>query len=428
MNSFAMGSIEAWVPRGLVSDGECAISAPVTGEGLCPMRISWDKGKINRIEAIDSSPESLLKLLLPRLVEPHAHLDKVFTWKKFPNFKGTYESALQTNLEEHKVRTFQEVYIRAEKALKLALKNGLRAIRTHVDCFGMAGNHSWEALIDLKKKWQNLIELQCVALVPLDYWSSKEGNLLASRVARSGGILGGVLVPPFEKRKSHRYLFELLKLANQLQCGVDLHIDESDKKPAAGLNQLIRVLDHVENNIAITCSHSSSMGLLSRRKIEFLAERLAHHQVNVIALPLTNAWLLSRQERVTPIQRPVAPVKQLQQSGVTVAIGGDNVQDSWFPFGNCDPIAMMSCSMPLIQLAPWERLGLSAFTTCAAEVMGLEWDNTLQVGCPADFVVLDSSCWVEALSIPSPREIIIKGELLEDEMIPASKNPEIFDE
>ena len=43
--------------------------------------------------------------MLPRLVEPHAHIDKAFTWKKFPNLDGTYKGALTANLSEIENRT-----------------------------------------------------------------------------------------------------------------------------------------------------------------------------------------------------------------------------------------------------------------------------------------------------------------------------------
>ena len=422
MTSSDIGILEAWVPRGLVANGSDVLSAPVTSEGLCPLKISWENGKINNLEVINNSSRKYSKLLLPRLVEPHAHIDKAFTWGEFPNLSGTYGEALQANLNEFKCRTINQMVFRAEKALKLALNNGLRSVRTHIDSFGISGKQSWKTLIDLKIQWESLIELQCVALVPLEYWSTEEGNALAALVANSGGLLGGVLVPPFDLRASYRDLFNLLSLANQLGCGIDLHIDESDKYPAAGLKQLLRVLNDIQLNVPITCSHSSSMGLLPKRELKKLAERLAHHKVNVIALPLTNSWLLGRQGKNTPVQRPLAPIRQLQTAGVTVAIGGDNMQDPWFPFGNFDPMALMAFSMPLTQLAPWQRVGLAPFTTAAASLMNLDWDGTIEIGNPADFVVLEANSWAEALSAPPRRDLIVNGSLLKKEIISTSKH------
>ncbi len=405
--------LEAWFPRGLVRNGNDVLSAQVSVEGLCPLRIAWDKGKIISIQVIESKSALPSKFLLPRLVEPHSHIDKAFTWNKFPNLKATYEGALEVNLEEYKVRTVEDVRSRSERALNIALRSGLRAIRTHVDSFGLSGHQNLETLLELKREWESFIHLQCVALVPLEYWDTGEGRLLASRVASAGGLLGGVIAPPFDNNESFLNLLKLVQLASQLNCGIDLHIDESDRYPGYGIKKLIQVLRHTDVRVPITCSHSSSMGLLRPGELCRLADQISHYGVNVIALPLTNSWLLGRYSNKTPITRPIAPIRQLQKAGVIVAVGGDNVQDPWFPLGRLDPIELISLSMPITQLAPWYRLGLAPFTTSAAAVMGMQWDGTIGVGSPADFVVIDASSWTEALTTKTKRQILLSGKWLE---------------
>ena len=107
--------------------------------------------------------------------------------------------------------------------------------------------------------------------------------------------------------------------------------------------------------------------------------------------------------------RPLAPVRQLQRAGVCVAIGGDNVADPWFPGGCFDPLALMAASLPLTQLAPWQRLGLAPFTTAAATLMDLEWDGLIAEEAPADLIVLEASGWHDALMRPPERRILISG-------------------
>ena len=410
-------SLEALVPRGLIDCAKVVLDAEITTEGLCPLIIGLENGHISKIQTLENSSNSTLRLLLPRFVETHAHIDKAFTGIDFPNLDGTYNGALKANLEEHKFRTKQKVRDRAQKALRMALFNGLRAIRTHIDSFGVCGKESWDALLEIKNEWESLIELQLVALAPLHFWSSDQGILFARRVADEGGLLGGVLTPPFDKRETKDSLSQVLSLANRFGCGVDIHIDEANHSPAAGLRLLIDVLTNNDINVPITCSHLSSMGLLPPKVQQHFAEQLAHYQVNVVALPLTNSWLLGRSHRGTPIKRPLAPVRQLQYAGVNVSIGNDNVQDPWYPLGNFDPLSLISFSMPILQIAPWSRLGLAPFTTAAARLMGLKWDGLIRVGGPADFVLLDASSWAEAMcSLPS-RKIIVNGNWLEEKLM-----------
>ena len=173
--------------------------------------------------------------------------------------------------------------------------------------------------------------------------------------------------------------------------------------------------------VAITCSHASSLALLPQRNCDRLADRLAAANIAVVALPTTNFWLLGRQPGRTPWRRPLAPIRLLQQAGVPVAIGGDNVQDPWYPGGDFDPIELLRFAAPAAQLAPWRRLGLAPFTSAAARLMGLDWDGVLRLGSPADLVVLGVSSWSELLARPPQRRVLRAGEWLQP---PAAEAPQ----
>ena len=408
----ASGCIDVLVPRCLIGDGANICGLPVDLEGLCSLRLSWVDGKISSIKGISESSNIPNEILMPRFVEPHAHIDKAFTWSRDPNLKGSYYGAFEANLRNYQVRSEHDLLCSSEKSLALAFSNGIRAIRSHIDSFGENAFKDWDLLEDVRKKWQEKMLLQYVALVPLAFWETYEGEILAKRVAFSQDLLGGVVAPPFNKKKTFKSLLHLIQLANQLDCDIDLHIDESQSSPAAGLKLLLKALDQVENKVSITCSHLSSMGLLGQQKLSQLAAKLYSYKVNVVALPLTNSWLLGRKDRSTLIKRPLAPIFQLQKAGVVVAVGGDNVNDSWFPLSNLDPINLMAFSMSIAHLSPWDRLGISPFTTSAAHLLGLEWKGNLEIGSPADWVLLDSNSWVEALSSKPKKRVVVKGKFL----------------
>ena len=195
-------------------------------------------------------------------MEPHAQLDKAFSWSRSPNLKGSYKEALASNLSEYQLRSKDELLFSIEKSLNLALVNGIGAIRSHIDSFGKTAMRDWDLLENVRTKWREKIFLQFVALVPLEFWQTYEGELLAQKVAFNGHLLGGVIAPPFNKKKTFKSLLHLVQLANRLNCDIDLHIDESQSCPAAGLKLLLEVLGEIKNEISITCSHLSSMGLL----------------------------------------------------------------------------------------------------------------------------------------------------------------------
>lgn len=386
---------------------------PVGADGLVAVRLEQHQGRVTSLtplaEAGPRPGEAPLPLALTPLVEPHAHLDKCFSAEAFPNWEGTMAQALALNQREYQQRSAELVHRRAERALQRAWCQGLRAIRSHIDSVGPGARPSWEALVGLRQAWAARLELQLVALTPVTHWLGPEGEQLARWVGEHGGLLGGVIGPPYAGGPSDRRALEaLLRLAERWGCGVDLHVDEADRQPGRGVALVAAAARRLATTVPITCSHASSLALLSERPQQQLAERLAASGIAVVALPTTNAWLLGRRAGRTPLLRPQAPVHELQRAGVAVAVGGDNVQDPWFPGGDFDPIELLRFSVVAAHLHPWRRLGLAPFTTGAARVLGLAWDGVLRCGGPADLVVLAASSWPELLA-RNPERWVLRG-------------------
>ena len=405
------GKAEVLIPRNLclIEDFD---NLKIDIEGLCPVSISWEDGFVSELKPLKEKNKKPKNILFPRFVETHSHIDKSFTWGDFPNLESTYRGALSVNLEEHKTRTKDKVIKRVEKSLKLAIKNGYRAIRSHIDTYQSQSIDIWIELFKLQKRFSSKLTLQFVALAPLEFWNTSNGEKLVKILSSHGGILGGVLVPPFNKKETSKFLSKMLLLASKYKLEIDLHIDESIIEPGAGIKVLLETIENLKiKSIPITCSHLSSLISLSHREILNLGEKMAEKNIKVIALPLTNFWLLNRSNKTTSLKRPVAPIKQLQKSHVDVSLGSDNVQDPWYPFGNFDPFYMLSCSMPMLQLNPWERMTLSSIFLAPSRLLNLKWDGLIKKGCPADFVILEAQSWGDVFSCSLKRKVFIKGDL-----------------
>ena len=401
------GKTQVLIPRYLC-ELEQEANIYVNNEGLSPVEISWDKGFVSNIKSIKEGRNLINKILFPRFVESHAHFDKSFSWMNYPNLQSNYENALSVNLEEHVTRTANTVIERAEKSLNLAIKNGYRAIRTHIDTYNFQDQEIWPKLFNLQKKYSKFLSLQFVSLAQINFWGTKEGDIFAKDLKLNNGILGGVLVPPFDRPKIIKSLSDMLLLAEKYNLEVDLHIDESSVEPGMGMKILLNTIDKLNCDVNVTCSHSSSLLLLKDSDLNKLTDSIYKKNIKVIALPLTNFWLLNRNEK-NIISRPVAPIKQLQKAFIDVSIGSDNVQDPWYPFGNFDPLYLMSHAMPMLQLNPWDRLSLSAIFNAPSRLLNLKWDGVVKKGCPADFVIIEANCWGDIFSANINRKIIING-------------------
>ena len=399
------------LPRILI-DPHLADLPAADHEGLVTVSLQHQHGQLRAIRPAPTA--SGAPLALTPLVEPHAHLDKAFTATAHPNPEGSFAGAFAANSLEHASRTREIVQQRGERALQLAWRHGLRALRSHIDSLGPAAAASWEALEQLRRDWRGRVELQLVALVPIEHWLTPAGEALAGRVAAAGGVLGGVVGPPYAASGNEaRALLALLRLAERHGCGIDLHIDEASDQPGRGLRLLTALLLRHRIQVPLVCSHASSMALLSAPACERLAEAMAEAAVGVVALPTTNLWLLGKRRAHTPLLRIQAPWQQLQRAGVSVAIGGDNVQDPWYPGGAFDPIELLRLSVLISHAQPWRRLGLAPFSTAAARLLQLPWDGVLRLGGPADLVVLGVGSWAELLTVAPQRRVLRDGCWLE---------------
>ncbi len=401
------------IPRTLLDPRRTDLP-PADADGLVTVVLEHQGGRLTALESWHGQAGDHPLAVTP-FPEPHAHLDKAFSGRRHPNREGTMAGALAANFQEAEHRSGEQVLARGERALDRAWRCGVRAIRTHIDSLGPAAEASWEALETLRRSWAGRVELQLVALVPIHHWLSPAGEALARRVAGAGGVLGGVLGMPYAVGPTGREaLLSLLRLAERFGCGIDLHVDESDGDDSRG--QGVRLVSDLlqRHRIAVplVCSHASSMGLLGDRNCRRLAEAMAASGVAVVALPSTNLWLLGKRQGRTPWRRPQAPIRQLQEAGVVVAVGGDNVQDPWFPGGDFDPVALLSFCLPASHLVPWQRQGLGPFTTAAAQLLALEWDGVLREGGPADLVVLGASTWQELLARTPRRRVLRDGHWL----------------
>lgn len=394
------------LPRALLDPGLAGL--PVDRDGLVALALEHRHGRITALRPLPEGATGLPLALTP-LVEPHAHLDKCFSWTDFPNPGGTLGEALVQNQREAAGRTAALVERRGERALDRAWRQGLRAIRSHVDSGGDAARPSWEALLNLRRRWAGRVDLQLVALVPIDHWLTPAGEDLARWVAEREGLLGGVLGPPYgHGRGDGAALRRLLELADRHGTGVDLHVDEADREPARGVLLLLRELRQWQPAVPITCSHAASLALLGEQALERAAEALAAAAVAVVALPLTNLWLLDRRQRRMPLLRPQAPVHTLQRAGVAVSIGADNVQDPWFPGGDFDPLELLRLAPITSHLWPAFRQDLAAFSTAPSRLLALAWDGVIRLGGPADLVITDAGDW-SALVARSPRRQVLRA-------------------
>jgi cytosine deaminase len=115
-----------------------------------------------------------------------------------------------------------------------------------------------------------------------------------------------------------------------------------------------------------------------------------------------------------PKRRGVTQVKELLAAGVNVACGQDCVHDTFYPFGQNDPleIAFLLCHASQMS-QPAEILTVMDMVTNNAAKALRAPDFRVAVGAVADLVVLDARDAREALATRAPRRWVIRrGKLI----------------
>ena len=133
----------------------------------------------------------------------------------------------------------------------------------------------------------------------------------------------------------------------------------------------------------------------------------------MIANPATNLMLQGRLDDY-PKRRGVTQVKELLAAGVNVACGQDCVHDTFYPFGQNDPleIAFLLCHASQMSQPPEILTVMDMVTANGAKAMRVP-DFRVAVGAVADLVVLDARDAREAFATRAPRRWVIrKGRLI----------------
>ena len=133
----------------------------------------------------------------------------------------------------------------------------------------------------------------------------------------------------------------------------------------------------------------------------------------MIANPATNLMLQGRLDDY-PKRRGVTQVKELLAAGVNVACGQDCVHDTFYPFGQNDPleIAFLLCHASQMSQPAEILTVMDMVTRNGAKALRVP-DFAVAVGAIADLVVLDALNAREAFATRSPRRWVIrKGRLI----------------
>ena len=345
-------------------------------------------------------------LLLPAPAEPHAHLDKALSADRVPNPAGDLKGAIEAWASYRPRLTFDDVVERAERAARRLVANGCTAIRTHVDVADDVQVMCVAALVEVRRRLADLLDLQIVALLaPWADWA-----LLREAVAAGADVIGGV--PHLATDPAAMQTF-CLDLAAELGVPVDLHTDEHLDPAGLDVRSLAAWVARTGFPHGVTASHCVSLGVQAPDVQRAVAEEIAAAGVSVVTLPQTNLYLQGRDQPCgTP--RGLTALAALHAARVVVGAGADNLQDPFNLVGRGDPLETAALLVMAGHLLPDDAYAL--ISSGARRVMGLpaaRATSVIAVGSPAELLALEAATVRAAVAdAPGGRLVVHSGAIV----------------
>ncbi len=339
-------------------------------------------------------------LTIPPYVEPHIHLDYVYTAHTpgAKNSTGTLFEGIQRWSDSKSNLTIDDVKSRAKLALKKQVLSGIQHIRTHVDVTD-PNLTSLKAMLELKEEMKNMLDMQIIAFPQEGMYAYKGGDELVEEALKMGADVVGA-IPHFEYtrefgEKSVKKTIELALKYNRL---IDVHCDETDDEQSRFLEVLAAHAYMEGIGEKVTASHTCAMHSYNNAYTYKLFKLLKESKLNFIACPTENIHLQGRFDTY-PKRRGVTRVKEMVEEGINVCFAQDSMSDPWYPLGSGNLMNILDAGIHICQMMSFEEINnaLDLITVNGAKTLNITDNYGIEVGKKANFIVLNAQTEFDAI-------------------------------
>jgi cytosine/creatinine deaminase len=345
-------------------------------------------------------------LVTEPFVDAHLHLDKVHTLPLIGDAAleaytadGMADSARGIDL----ARAVKQHY-RVETllpAIRSVLADGLRFGVLHVQAFAdvdtAAGLIGVQAVLTAREEFRGRVDVSVVAF-PQDGVLRDPGTaeLVEEAMALGADAVGGIPWIEATPADQEAHVDWACALASRLGRRVAMLTDDAPD-PAYDTTRMLAeaMRRHGLEGRGVAC-HARAVGHYDRDRQTAVLELAREVGLGLVSDPHTGSVAL-------PVERAVS-------LGVAVALGQDDVEDAYYPFGrhNLLEVAFLAAHLLDMRSAPQQELLVDLVTTSAARVLGLGGYG-LRVGGPADLLVHDATRTVDLLAHHAPPRAVIRA-------------------
>jgi cytosine/adenosine deaminase-related metal-dependent hydrolase len=390
-----------------VSDG----TITAVGPGVEP---ETDGGGIRELDAAGN-------LVFPGFVDAHVHFDQALSamgervprhneepFDKDRNIARTVEY-----FEETAAETLTD---NAVECARMAVANGVLHARVHTYVDRTVGTKVVEALLEARERVSDVFDMEVVAFPQRGLLDGPAVRRAVRESLELGADLLGGIDPASVNADVERTLETWFEVATEHDVDIDAHVHDAG---TLGTFTLERFAEHaVQHGYEgrITASHAFALADAAVRSADPRARGDPLASV-LDALKRADVGLTTSY----PSTRPGMPIGRLQDRGIAVGQGSDELRDLWVPHGNADPTEgalvqslrldrsyTYSTNPGLARL--WDLL-----THGAADLLGIEGYG-LEPGTPADFVITNAKSPQWAILEQADAEYVVRrGEVVAED-------------
>ncbi|MDA4128752.1 MAG: amidohydrolase family protein [Thaumarchaeota archaeon] len=353
------------------------------------------------------------RLLTPAYVNIHCHLDKCLTgtWAEV----GTGSNAgspdvipAATNVKKN--FTEADIVRRAGEAVKSSILAGTTAIRAFADVDTVGGLLALKSLLKVKDQYRSAVDLQVVAF-PQEGIIRDPGTeeLLQKSMELGADIVGGIPWYEGEAEASKRHTDIVFHLAREHGKDIHMLVDDTSDPKAKNIEYLLSKTIKEGFKGRVAASHCrGALDSPDEAYARRIASSVKEAGLTVVENSHVSLFMYGRKDN-HPITRGLTRVKEFLAEGVNIAVGQDDIDDPYYPFGRGDMVELAFMMAHAAQLSTPSELesGYDMVTVNPARAMRLRGYG-IGVGDAADLVLLDAPSVIETLRLQPDRLAVIK--------------------
>lgn len=384
-------------------------------QGYKVVDIGIEDGRISEIsehihERSSEEIDADRHLVIPPFFNMHFHLDSALTLGD-PRFNesGTLWEGIQIWAERKKKLTESDVIERAVKVVKWMVAYGTLWLRSHVDITERSFT-AVKGLLKVREEVKDIMNLQLTAFPQDGLTLDKEAPELLEKAIEMGVDNVGMIPhnePTIEDGvKSIDIAFSIAKKYNK---DVDGHVDETDDANSRYLEVIAKKTIEYSYQGRVTAGHVTAMHSWDPTYRFRILNIVREAKVTIVPNPLININLQGRFDNY-PKRRGMAPISLLLNNGINVTLGHDCIMDPWYPLGVGDMLQALFMAVHVDQMTGYNQLlnSLDLITYNGAKAWRLN-DYGIEMGKPANILILNAQNELDALRIMGPPLYVIKG-------------------